>query len=203
MALTFSLTKDSESDAPALFIMHAHIMPNIAPIFASAVHTFVMNAYVTTYRIYSVLQLEQEEREAAERERKLKAKQGKKEKARGEKERLIAEKAAKEAAEAERLAEEERVRREAAEEERRRRLEEVERLRREEEDSMERRRQELLSDENGYWRRRMEAEAKAVEVAVVAVGVADEDVRAVEEVGMGPCLVFTTLYRYISLKCLD
>jgi hypothetical protein len=54
----------------------------------------------------------------------------------------------------------------------------MERLRREEEESMERRRLELLSDENGYWRRRMEAEAKVAEV-VVAVSREEEDVKPV------------------------
>ena len=48
---------------------------------------------------------------------------------------------------------------------------------------MERRRQELLSDENGYWRRRMEAEAKAAEVAVAVSRQDDDDIRAVAEVG--------------------
>ena len=39
---------------------------------------------------------------------------------------------------------------------------------------MERRRQELMGDENGYWRRRMEAEARAAEAAA-AVSRAEED----------------------------
>ena len=79
----------------------------------------------TPFCLSSIPQVEQAEREAAERERKLKAKQGKKDKARGEKEKAGAERAAREAAEAERLVIEGRARCVAEEEERRQRLEQV------------------------------------------------------------------------------
>ncbi|GAX74273.1 hypothetical protein CEUSTIGMA_g1722.t1 [Chlamydomonas eustigma] len=130
---------------------------------------------------HEIIQMEaaQREQEAAERERKLKAKHGKKEKVRSEKEKVLAEKASREAAEQERIAKEAAERREAEEAERIRRMEAMEQLRREEEESMERRRLELLSDENGYWRRRMEAEAKVAEV-VVAVS-REEDAKPAEK----------------------
>lgn len=84
---------------------------------------------------------------------------------RSEREKMAAEKAAEKAAEDERRAEEVARQRQAEEAERQRRLQQMEELRRAEEEYIEQRRRELLSDENGYWRRRMDAEARVAGAA--------------------------------------
>ncbi|KAG1660965.1 hypothetical protein FOA52_005590 [Chlamydomonas sp. UWO 241] len=113
------------------------------------------------------MEMEQAAREAAERERRNKAKQSKKDKVRTEKEKAAAEQREREAAAQAAAAAAAEERRQRDDAERDARLRAAAEARREEEERMERRRQELLSDENGYWRRRMEAEAKSAEAAAV------------------------------------
>jgi len=95
------------------------------------------------------------------------------------KERLAAEKAAKEAEEKGRAAKEEQERVVREEEERVKRLEQLEAIRKQEEEDLERRRRELMADENGYWAIRMaeEQQRAALAMAIGATGsaVADGD----------------------------
>jgi len=108
------------------------------------------------------MELETAEKERAEKEKKLKAKAKAKEKERSQKEKERAQILAKQKAEEDAKAAEEAKKRAAVEEARQRRAAEAEAARREEEEMMEKRRLELLSDENSYWRQRLEQDELAI-----------------------------------------
>lgn len=105
-----------------------------------------------------IIKMEEEklEKERSERERKLKQKQKAKDKVRSEKEKLAAEKEAAEREARERTEEQQRQQEEQSLAAREAAAMKREELKRAEEELMEARRQELLSEEDGYWRQRMD-----------------------------------------------
>ncbi|KAL0025091.1 hypothetical protein WJX79_008079 [Trebouxia sp. C0005] len=105
-----------------------------------------------------IIKMEEEklEKERSERERKLKQKQKAKDKVRNEKEKLAAEKEAAEREARERTEEQQRQQEEQSTAAREAAAMKREELKRAEEELMEARRQELLSEEDGYWRQRMD-----------------------------------------------
>ncbi|BDA41097.1 probable inactive ubiquitin carboxyl-terminal hydrolase 54 at C-terminar half [Coccomyxa sp. Obi] len=101
---------------------------------------------------------EKAERARLEREKRKLSKQKSKDRQRTEKEREKAEREAREAKEKEEAERAALASKERDELERKRKAEELENARRAEEELMEARRRELLSEENGYWRKRMAQE---------------------------------------------
>ncbi|DBA96032.1 TPA: hypothetical protein ACH3X1_001533 [Trebouxia sp. C0004] len=105
-----------------------------------------------------IIKMEEEklEKERTEKERKLKQKQKAKDKVRSEKEKIAAEKEAAEREARERTEEQQRQQEEQSLAAREAAAMKRKELKRAEEELMEARRQELLSEEDGYWRQRMD-----------------------------------------------